>query len=81
MSGNMDMVKINKAAQLADDLKKVKRAIGLMSDANNGKVNIRISGTVNDEALFAYLPKRMVESIYNALIETEEIINLEMEEL
>ena len=77
----MGKEKINKAAQLADDLKKVKRAIGLMSDANNGKVNIRISGTVNDKALFAYLPKRMVESIYNALIETEEIINLEMEEL
>ena len=77
----MEREKINIAAQLADDLKKVKRAIGLMSDANNGKVNIRISGTVNDEALFVYLPKRMVESIYNALIETEEIINLEMEEL
>ena len=40
----MDREKISKAAQLHDDLKKVKRAIGLMQDANNGTVNIRISG-------------------------------------
>ena len=77
----MEREKINKAAQLADDLKKVKRAIGLMSDANNGKVNIRISGIVGDETEFAYLPKSMSSTIYTALLETEEIINHEMEEL
>lgn len=77
----MDREKISKAAQLHDDLKKVKRAIGLMQDANNGKVNIRISGTVGDEAEFAYLPKSIANTIYAALLAKEEIINREMEEL
>ena len=77
----MDREKISKAAQLHDDLKKVKRAIGLMQDANNGKVNIRISGTVGDETQFAYLPKSMANAIYAALLAKEEIINREMEEL
>lgn len=49
----MEREKINKAAQLHEDLKKVKRAIGLISDANNGKVNIRISGIVGEETEFA----------------------------
>ena len=77
----MEREKINKAAQLHEDLKKVKRAIGLISDANNGKVNIRISGIVGEETEFAYLPKSMTGTIYTALLETEEIINYEMEEL
>ena len=77
----MDREKINKAAQLHDDLKKVKRAIGLMQDANNGTVNIRISGTVGDETEFAYLPKSMLHDIYGVLVETEAIIEKQMETL
>lgn len=77
----MDREKISKAAQLHDDLKKVKRAIGLMQDANNGTVNIRISGTVGDETEFAYLPKSMLHDIYGVLVETEAIIENKMETL
>lgn len=77
----MDREKISKAAQLHDDLKKVKRAIGLMQDANNGTVNIRISGTVGDETEFAYLPKSMLHDIYGVLVETEAIIEKQMETL
>lgn len=77
----MEKEKIQKAAQLHDDLKKVKRAIGLMQDANNGKVNIRISGTVGDETEFAYLPKSMIHDIYGVLVETEAIIENQMETL
>ncbi len=77
----MDRDKISKAAQLHDDLKKVKRAIALMNDANNGKVNIRISGTVGDETAFAYLPKSILSDIYGVLVETEAIIEGQMESL
>lgn len=77
----MDREKINKAAQLHDDLKKVKRAIGLMQDANNGTVNIRISGTVGDETEFAYLPKSMLHDIYGVLVETEAVVEKKMETL
>ena len=77
----MDREKISKAAQLHDDLKKVKRAIGLMQDANNGKVNIRISGTVGEETEFACLPKSMIRDIYGVLVETEAIIENQMETL
>lgn len=77
----MDREKISKAAQLHDDLKKVKRAIGLMQDANNDTVNIRISGTVGDETEFAYLPKSMLHDIYGVLVETEAIIENQMETL
>lgn len=77
----MDREKISKAAQLHEDLKKVKRAIGLITSANNGNVNIRISGTVGDDAEFAYLPKIMKNSICAALIACEAAIIREMEEL
>lgn len=77
----MEKEKIQKAAQLHDDLKKVKRAIGLMQDANNGTVNIRISGTVGDETAFAYLPKSILSDIYGVLVETEAIIEGQMESL
>lgn len=77
----MDREKINKAAQLHDDLKKVKRAIALMNDANSGSVNIRISGTVGDEAEFAYLPKSMLPDIYGVLVKTEAVVENKMETL
>ena len=77
----MEKEKIQKAAQLHDDLKKVKRAIGLMQDANNGTVNIRISGTVGDETEFAYLPKSMLPDIYGILVKTEAVVENKMETL
>lgn len=77
----MEKEKIQKAAQLHDDLKKVKRAIALMHDANNGTVNIRISRTVGDETAFAYLPKSILSDIYGVLVETEAIIEDQMESL
>ena len=77
----MDRDKISKAAQLHDDLKKVKRAIVLMHDANNGKVNIRISGTVGDETEFAYLPKSISHDVYKVLISAEAAIENQMETL
>lgn len=40
----MDREKIDKAAQLADDLKKVKKALGLYE--GKATVNVRLSSTV-----------------------------------
>lgn len=77
----MEKKKIQKAAQLHDQLLKVKKAIGLMSDADDGTVKIRISGTVGDKVAFAYLPENMSNAIYGALLAKEESINHEMEEL
>lgn len=39
----MEQKKIQKAAQLADDMKKVKRAIDLIGAADKGNVNVRLS--------------------------------------
>lgn len=52
-----------------------------MQDANNGKVNIRISGTVGDETEFAYLPKSILHDIYVVLVNAEAAIENQMETL
>ena len=79
----MNREKIKKAAQLADDLKKVEKAIGLISD--HEKIAVRISANVgggnSEETLFAYLPKRIVPAIYSVLIDAQKYINQEMEDL
>lgn len=77
----MDKNKINKAAQLADDLRKIQKAIGLFGESN--KVAVRISANIegSDETLFAYLPKSILPVIYTVLTEHEKGIMHEMEEL
>lgn len=75
----MDRVKINKAAQLADDLKKVNKALGLYD--NHEKVAIRLSVNLDDQSLFAYLPKSIAPAIYQVLVEAREYILKEMEDL
>lgn len=75
----MDRVKINKAAQLGDDLKKVNKALGLYD--NHEKVAIRLSVNLDDQSLFAYLPKSIAPAIYQVLVEAREYILKEMEDL
>lgn len=77
----MDKTKINKAAQLADDLKKIQKAIGLFGESN--KIAVRISASVDEgaETMFAYLPKSILPVIYTALTEHERGIIKEMEDL
>ena len=58
----MEREKINKAAQLADDIKKVNKALGLYD--NHEKVAIRLSVNLDDQSLFAYLPKSIAPAIY-----------------
>ena len=80
----MEQRKIQKAAQLADDMKKVKRAIGLMSAAENGNVNVRLSsGSAenSDDISFAYLPKRLLPEISKMLLWAESEIQQGMEDL
>lgn len=77
----MDKVRIQKAAQLQDDLKKVNKALGLF---DSQKVAVRLSAKVggNDsEALFAYLPDSMAPAIYHLLVTAQESIAREMEDL
>lgn len=75
----MEKERINKAAQLADDLRKVNKALGLYD--NHDKVAVRISVTLDDQSLFAYLPKSIAPAIYQMLVETREYILKEMEDL
>lgn len=79
----MDRERINKAAQLADDLKKINRALALME--NHEKVAIRLSANVgsgnSEETLFAYLPKCTKPAIYTMLVEAQSYINQEMDDL
>ena len=79
----MDREKIDKAAQLADDLKKVKKALGLYE--GKATVNVRLSSTVGggetEEPIFAYLPQSIAPAIYTVLVEAERYIIKQMEEL
>lgn len=75
----MEKERINKAAQLADDLRKVNKALGLYD--NHDKVAVRISVTLDDQSLFAYLPKSIAPAIYQVLVEAREYILKEMEDL
>lgn len=75
----MEKERIQKAAQLADDLKKINKALGLYD--NREKVAIRLSVNLDDQSLFAYLPKSIVPAIYPVLVEAREYILKEMEDL
>ena len=75
----MEKERITKAAQLADDLRKVNKALGLYD--NHDKVAVRISVTLDDQSLFAYLPKSIAPAIYQVLVEAREYILKEMEDL
>lgn len=75
----MDKERIQKAAQLSDDLRKVNRALGLYD--NPEKVAIRLSVDLGDESKFAYLPKSITAAIYQVLVEAKEYIQKEMEDL
>lgn len=75
----MEKERIQKAAQLADDLKKVNKALGLYD--NHEKVAVRLSVNLDDQSLFAYLPKSIAPAIYSVLVEAREYILKEMEDL
>ena len=75
----MEKDRIQKAAQLADDLKKVNNAMGLYD--NHEKVAVRLSVNLDDQSLFAYLPKSIAPAIYQVLVEAKEYILKEMEDL
>lgn len=79
----MDKERIQKAAQLSDDLKKVNRALGLFDGTD--KVAVRLSASVgggnSEDTLFAYLPKSIVPAVYTMLVEAKEYIQKEMEDL
>lgn len=77
----MEREKINKAAQLTDDLKKVSKALELM-DGNN-RIAIRVSANVGtgEEMLFAYLPKSILPGVRALLVEAQNHINQNMDDL
>lgn len=75
----MDKERIQKAAQLADDLKKVNRALALYEGTD--QVAVRLSGNVDGEAMFAYLPKSIVPALYTVLQEAKNYVTKQMEDL
>lgn len=79
----MEKERIRKAAQLADDHKKINRALGLFE--NSEKVGVRLSANVgggnNEDTLFAWLPKSIVPAIYELLLTAKEYTEREMEDL
>ncbi|MBQ7899341.1 MAG: hypothetical protein IJ307_05760 [Bacteroidales bacterium] len=78
----MEKDKIIKAAQLADDLKKVNRALEVFDQSTTGQVAVRVSSRVTDgEMMFAYLPKCIAPAICQVLAEAKNYIIKEMEEL
>ena len=79
----MDREKINKAAQLHDDLKKVNRALEIFDQPGN-PVMVRVSSKVGggtDDMRFAYLPKIINSAICQVLIEAKGFLIREMEDL
>ena len=82
MNGSMEREKINKAAQLHDDLKKVNRALEIFDQPGN-PVMVRVSSKVGgtDDMRFAYLPKSINSAICQVLIEAKDYLIREMEEL
>ena len=79
----MEKEKLYKAAQLADDLKKVNRALSLFGPDDEPPA-IRVSASVGggtEDMTFAYLPKRISPAIRQVLVEAKDYIIKEMEEL
>lgn len=79
----MEKERIQKAAQLHDDLKKVNRALEIFNQPGN-PVMVRVSSKVGggiDDMRFAYLPKSINSAIYQVLVEAREYILKEMEDL
>lgn len=78
----MEKERIQKAAQLHDDLKKVNRALELFDQSGN-LVMVRVSTKIGntDEMRFAYLPKRINAVIFQVLMEAKDCFIREMEEL
>ena len=78
----MEKEKIQKAAQLADDLKKINRALSLFGPEGDSPA-VRVSGSVGgtDDVKFAYLPKSISPAIHQVLIEAKDYIIKEMEDL
>ncbi len=75
----MEKERIQKAAQLTDDLRKVNRALGLFGDSQ--KVAVRISADLGEESRFAYLPQSILPAIHTVLVEAKAYITKEMEDL
>lgn len=81
----MEKEKINKAAQLADDLKKINRALNCFQpEAGTYSVAVRVStrhGHGKEDMKFAYLPEFVIPDIYRLLNFAKDHIIKEMEEL
>lgn len=83
----MEKEKINKAAQLADDLKKVNRALNCFKpemEENVQSVAVRVStrhGHGKEDMKFAYLPEFLIPDIYRLLSFAKDYIIKEMEAL
>lgn len=78
----MDRERIQKAAQLHDDLKKVNRALEIFDQPGNPlmvRVSSKVGGT--DYMRFAYLPKSINSAICQVLIEAKDYLIREMEDL
>lgn len=75
----MNREKINKAAQLADDLKKIDKALAVFD--NNEKVAVRCSASLGDESVYAYLPKSVGPAIYSVLVQARGYTLKQMEDL